>query len=99
MRSTQKRGRGHIVDDLNLSLCLCDSVVNSSMEGVGILDGYLSTPPLHCRKPFLVIFIKFFSIYVLVPFHSFPLFFFIVYYSYKIATKYREYPCAFAKGH
>ena len=33
-RSTRKRGRVHIVDELNLNLCLCGSVVNSSMEGV-----------------------------------------------------------------
>ena len=30
-RSAQKR-RGHIVDELNLNVCLCGSVVNPSME-------------------------------------------------------------------
>lgn len=33
-RSTRRRERGHIVDELNLNVCLCGSVVDSSMEGV-----------------------------------------------------------------
>jgi hypothetical protein len=33
-RSTRKRGRGHIVDELNLNVCLCGSVVDPSMESV-----------------------------------------------------------------
>ena len=32
-RSTRKRGRGHIVDELNLNVCLCGSVVDPLMEG------------------------------------------------------------------
>jgi hypothetical protein len=31
-RFTRKRGRGHIVDELNLNVCLCGSVVDLSMD-------------------------------------------------------------------
>ena len=49
-------------------------MVQRSWGCVEILDRYSSAPPLHRRNPFRVFFIAFFSFYVLVPFHSFPLF-------------------------
>jgi hypothetical protein len=33
-RSTRKRGRGRIVDELNLNVCLCGLVVDPSTENV-----------------------------------------------------------------
>ena len=33
-RLTHERGRGHVIDDLNLNACLCGEVVDPSMEGI-----------------------------------------------------------------
>ena len=33
-RSMRKRARGHVVDKLNLNLCLCGSVIDPSAEGI-----------------------------------------------------------------